>query len=149
MSWMLSPRVRWRLPMLDPTHPRKIRRQSLTWRTRLRCRTCWPRTRSLMLCGLFSPENQALIQSFPQASRRRHNTSCSSRIYDTHPLMSSIALMPYSPWRFPASFLTVEPTLLNLDCAPLITEITSSTRCAGTTGVLHATRPSASSPSTR
>ncbi|KAJ3455288.1 hypothetical protein MRS44_013888 [Fusarium solani] len=27
-------------------------------------------------------------------------------IYDTHPLMSSIALMPCSPWRFPASFLT-------------------------------------------
>ena len=45
------------------------------------------------------------------------------------------------------SFLMGEPTLSSLDYAPLTTRITSSTRCAGTTGVLHATRPSASSHS--
>ena len=48
---------------------------------------------------------------------------------------------------FPCSFLTGEPTLLSLGYGQLTTRTTSSTRCAGMTGVLHSTRPSASSPS--
>ncbi|KAM4067927.1 Beta-ketoacyl synthase [Hirsutella rhossiliensis] len=41
------------------------------------------RTRSSMLRGLFSLENQKLMQSFPRTSRLGRNTSCSSRIYGT------------------------------------------------------------------
>ncbi|KAL6405464.1 transposase [Ilyonectria robusta] len=80
----------------------------------------------------------------PLSSQTQVQHGLEPQTYVTHPLMSSIALMHYSPWPFPASFLTVGQTLLSLDCAPLIIRIISSTRCAGMTGVLHATPPSAS-----
>ncbi|KID97288.1 hypothetical protein MAJ_06775, partial [Metarhizium majus ARSEF 297] len=99
---------------------------------------------SSMLCDLFSPENQKLIQGSPP-SRHRRGTSCSFRIHGARQLMSSIAL--YSAWRSPASFPKGEPILLSLDYAPLTTRITPSMPCAGMTGALLVTRPSASSHS--